>query len=120
MPVEISVAGFAYVLVMVAFGALIQGSIGFGLGFAAAPTMALVRPEAVPATLLILTIPMVVIMVLRERSSINVRGFLLITAGRIPGTLACVLILVAVPASLLAMVLGLLILAGVIMSVIGY
>lgn len=119
MPVETSVAGFAFVLVMVAFGALIQGSIGFGLGFAAAPAMALIYPEAVPATLLILAIPMVGIIVLRERSSINVRGFLLITAGRIPGTIAGVLILVAAPASLLAVVLGLLILAGVIMSVIG-
>jgi uncharacterized protein len=119
MPVEISVTAFAFVLVMVTFGALIQGSIGFGLGFAAAPAMTLIRPEAVPATLLILTIPMVVIIALRERSSINVRGFLLITAGRIPGILAGVLILVVVPASLLAVVLGLLILAGVIMSIIG-
>jgi uncharacterized membrane protein YfcA len=119
MPVEISVAAFAFLLVMVALGALIQGSIGFGLGFAAAPAMTLIRPEAVPATLLILTIPMVVIIALRERNSIDVRGFLLITAGRIPGTLAGVLILVAVPASLLAVVLGLLILAGVTMSVVG-
>ena len=119
MLVEVSMAAFAFVLVMVALGALIQGSIGFGLGFAAAPAMTLIRPEAVPATLLILTIPMVVIIALRERDSINVRGFLLITAGRIPGTLAGVLILVAVPASLLAVVLGLLILAGVTMSVVG-
>jgi uncharacterized protein len=118
MPVEISVTAFAFVLVMVTFGALIQGSIGFGLGFAAAPAMTLIRPEAVPATLLILTIPMVII-ALRERSSINVRGFLFITAGRIPGILGGVLILVVVPASLLAVVLGLLILAGVIMSIIG-
>ena len=119
MPVEISVAAFAFVFVMVAFGALIQGSIGFGLGFAAAPAMTLIRPEVVPATLLILTIPTVVIIALRERNSINVRGFLLITAGRIPGTLAGVLILVVVPAGLLSVVLGLLILASVTMSVIG-
>jgi uncharacterized membrane protein YfcA len=59
----------------------------------------LIRPEAVPATLLILTIPLVAIIALRERNSIDVRGFLLITAGRIPGTLAGVLILVVVPAS---------------------
>src|SRR5215213_6449631 len=119
MPVEIPVAAFAFVFVMVAFGALIQGSIGFGLGFAAAPAMTLIRPEVVPATLLILTIPTVVIIALRERNSINVRGFLLITAGRIPGTLAGVLILVVVPAGLLSVVLGLLILASVTMSVIG-
>jgi hypothetical protein len=84
MTVEIPVAAFAFVFVMVAFGALIQGSIGFGLGFAAAPTMTLIRPEAVPATLLILTIPMMVIIALRERSSINFRGFLLITGSPRP------------------------------------
>jgi uncharacterized protein len=70
MPVEVSVAAFAFVLVMVALGALIQGSIGFGLGFAAAPAMTLIRPEAVPATLLILTIPMVVIIALGELLSL--------------------------------------------------
>jgi hypothetical protein len=60
--------------------------------------MTLNRPEAVPATLLILTIPMVAIIALRGRNSINVRGFLLITTGRIPGALAGVMILVAGPA----------------------
>jgi hypothetical protein len=64
--------------------------------------MTLIHPEAVPATLLILIIPMVAILALRERNSINVRGFLLITTGRIAG----VLILVAGPASPFAGFLG--------------
>ncbi len=81
--------------------------------------MTLIHPEAGPTTLRIITLPMVMAIALRERSSTNVRGFLLITTGRISGTLAGVLILVVVPASLLAVVLRLLILAGVIMSVIG-
>jgi uncharacterized membrane protein YfcA len=119
MPVEISVTAFAFVLVMVTFGALIQGSIGFGLGFALAPVLTLILPQAVPATILFLTLPVVVTIALRERRAINVRGFLLITAGRIPGTLVGVLILVIVPVDLLAVVLGLMILAGVTMSAIG-
>jgi uncharacterized membrane protein YfcA len=119
MPVEISVTAFAFVLVMVTFGALIQGSIGFGLGFALAPVLTLIVPQAVPATILFLTLPVVVTIALRERKAINVRGFLLITAGRIPGTLVGVLILVIVPVDLLAVVLGLMILAGVAMSAIG-
>ena len=68
--------------------------------------MTLIRPEAVPATLLILTIPMVAIIALREPNSINVRGFLSITTGRIPGALAGVLILIAGPASPFAGFLG--------------
>src|SRR3712207_3137430 len=119
MPVAISVTAFAFVLVMVTFGALIQGSIGFGLGFALAPVLTLILPQAVHATILLLTLPMAVTIALRERRAINARGFLLITAGRIPGTLVGVLILVIVPVDLLAVVLGLMILAGVAMSAIG-
>jgi hypothetical protein len=68
--------------------------------------MTLIRPEAVPATLLILTIPMVAIIALRERNSINVRGFLSTTPGRILGALAGVLILIAGSASPFAGFLG--------------
>jgi uncharacterized protein len=87
MPVELSVVEAAFVLTMVGLGALIQGSLGFGLAFAVAPALALVRPEAVPATIVLLSIPMVVLMAMRERGSIRVRDFLWITAGRLPGTL---------------------------------
>ena len=104
---------------MVALGALIQGSLGFGFAFAVAPALALVRPEAVPATIVLLSIPMVVLMALRERGAISVRDFLWITAGRLPGTLAGGWILSAIPTSSLTVIFGLLILAGVIMSALG-
>lgn len=104
---------------MVALGALIQGSLGFGFAFAVAPALALVRPGAVPATIVLLSIPLVVLMALRERGAISVRDFLWITAGRLPGALAGGWILSAIPASSLAVIFGLLILAGVVMSAFG-
>lgn len=73
--------------VMVVLGGLIHGSLGFGFAFAVAPALALVRPEAMPATIVILSMPMVALMALRERGSIDVHDFLWITAGRIPGTI---------------------------------
>ena len=45
-------------LVAVAVGAVIQGSIGFGYAFVAVPTMALLYPEALPVTPLLLALPM--------------------------------------------------------------
>lgn len=105
-----------FALIMVALGALIQGSLGFGFAFAVAPALALVRPEAVPATIVLLSIPMVVLMALRERGAISVRDFAWITLGRLPGVLAGGWILSAISASSLTLVFGLLILAGVIMS----
>ena len=119
IPVELSIVEAAFVLTMVGLGALIQGSLGFGLAFAVAPALALVRPEAVPATIVLLSIPMVALMAIRERGSIRVRDFLWTTAGRLPGTLVGAWILLALPASSLGTAFGLLILAGVIMSAVG-
>lgn len=116
---DLAAGEIVFVLIMVALGALIHGSLGFGFAFAVAPALALVRPEAVPATIVILSLPMVVLMAIRERGSISLRDFLWITSGRLPGTIAGAWILLVIPANSLGVVFGLLILAGVIMSVLG-
>lgn len=113
---ELSLIEMSFVFIMVAFGALIQGSMGFGFAFAVGPALALVRPEAVPTTIVLLSIPMVALMALRERGSISVHDFLWITAGRLPGTLVGACILLVIPVSSLGIAFGLMILAGVIMS----
>lgn len=119
MSVELSVVETVFVLIMVGFGGLIQGSLGFGFAFAVAPALAFVRPEAVPVTIVLLSIPMVTLMALRERGSISTRDFAWITTGRLPGTLVGVWILLVIPATYLGMVFGFLILIGVIMSMRG-
>lgn len=116
---ELSLIEMAFMFVMVALGALIQGSLGFGFAFAVGPALALVRPGAVPTTIVLLSLPMVALMAWRERGSIRVHDFLWITAGRLPGTLVGACILLAIPVSSLGIVFGLLILAGVIMSMVG-
>lgn len=118
MPVELSVIETAFALTMVGLGALIQGSLGFGFAFAVAPALALLRPEAMPATIVLLSMPMVALMAIRERGSIHVRDFLWITAGRLPGTLVGAWILLVLPTGFLGTAFGLLILAGVIMSIV--
>jgi uncharacterized protein len=97
------------VLVAVAAGALIQGSIGFGYAFVAVPVMTLLYPEAVPTTPLLLALPMTMLMTARERRSIDVTGFFLITGARALGTVAGVALLVFVPANFLSILVGLLI-----------
>ena len=98
-------------LVAVAVGAVIQGSIGFGYAFVAVPTMALLYPEALPVTPLLLALPMTTLMTAREWRSIDVTGFFLITAARAVGTAAGVALLVLVPVSFLSILVGLLITA---------
>lgn len=103
-------------LVAVAVGALIQGSIGFGYAFVAVPAIALLYPQAVPVTLLLLALPMTVIMSVREWRSIDTTGFFLITGARAVGTVAGVALLVFLPENFLSILVGLLITTAALLS----
>jgi hypothetical protein len=67
-------------------------------------------PWAVPVTPLFLALPMTLLMSAREWRSIDLSGFALITAGRLLGTVAGVVLLVLAPKGYLSIVTGLLIL----------
>ena len=103
-------------LVAVAVGAVIQGSIGFGYAFVAVPAMALLYPEALPATPLLLALPLTALMSAREWRSIDVTGFFLITVARAVGTAAGVALVVLIPTSFLSVFVGLLITAVALLS----
>jgi uncharacterized membrane protein YfcA len=107
----------AVVLAAIAVGAAIQGSIGFGFAFVAVPTLTLLRADALPATLLVLALPLTVLMALRERNAIDFAGFTYATAGRALGTAAGVGLLVVVPRDGLAVLVGAFILVAVGLSV---
>lgn len=108
--------GVALALVAMAVGAIIQGSIGFGYAFVAVPTLALLYPEAVPVTPLLLALPMTVLMSAREWRSIDATGFFLITGARAIGTAAGVALLILIPANFLSVLVGLLIMAAALLS----
>jgi len=105
--IELAVIG-AGVLV----GGAIQGTVGFGLAMIAAPIVALVQPEALPATLLLLAVPLTVGMALRERHEVDVEGLTWIVGGRVLGTAAGVGLLVAVPQRSLETLFGAVIVAA--------
>jgi uncharacterized protein len=102
----------AVLAVAVIVGAVIQGSLGFGYALVAVPAMVLLLPWAVPVTPLLLALPMTLLMSAREWRSIDLGGFALITAGRLVGTVAGVMLLVLAPKGYLSMLTGLLILAA--------
>lgn len=106
-------------LLAVFAGAIIQGSIGFGFSLTAVPTLALVRPEALPVTVLCLAIPMTGFMALNERREINLPAFAWITVGRVPGTIIGAGLLAIVPDNSLARFLGFFIIAAVLTSFVG-
>lgn len=109
--------GLVFAFIAVAVGAAVQGSVGFGLALVVVPVLALVRLEALPAVILLLTMPMGAFMAVRERISVDVAGLFPILAGRLAGTLGGVALLAIVPAGFLSALFGGLVLAAVLASV---
>ncbi len=81
----VSLPTFLVLFSAVALGALVQGSIGFGLNVIAAPVAALVQPDALPAAMIIMSLPMTAGSAWRERSHIDREGVVWTTLGRLPG-----------------------------------
>jgi uncharacterized membrane protein YfcA len=104
-------------VVMTAVGAWLQGWVGFGFGFVAVPTLALLEPRALPATVLLVMFPVTIAMAYRERHAIDFRGALALSAGRVAGTALGVWLVVLVSAGSLELLLGATILVAVVMSV---
>ncbi len=85
MPVAI--VELAVALVVVAVGALIQGSIGIGLGILTVPILSLIDPVMAPVPTLLLAIPLAISMAWRERSDIHGRSVIWLLLGRFPGAI---------------------------------
>ena len=69
-------------------GAFIQGASGMGFALIVVPVLALVHPEAIPAALLFLMLPLNAYVAWRERGAIDRSGAGWITVGRFAGTFA--------------------------------
>ncbi|MFI7350706.1 sulfite exporter TauE/SafE family protein [Streptomyces sp. NPDC049936] len=111
---------FVLLSVTVGLGALLQVSIGFGLGMIAAPVFSLVDPALAPTAVLLLATGVTAAVLVRERGRADLRGCGWALAGRLPGVLAGALLVVALPARHLALLVAGVVLAGVTVSVAGY
>ena len=114
---DLSTVVIAGLLVAAAVGGIIQGVIGFGFALVAVPVLALVEPDALPVTVMLMAVPMTIVMALRERSHIDLGGFATIMVGRVLGIAAGVVLLTLVPESSLSVLVGAMILLGVGLSV---
>ncbi|MET8901064.1 MULTISPECIES: sulfite exporter TauE/SafE family protein [unclassified Streptomyces] len=111
---------FVLLSVTVGLGALLQVSVGFGLGMIAAPVFALVDPALAPTAVLLLATGVTAAVLVRERGRADLRGCGWALAGRLPGVLAGALLVVALPARHLALLVAAVVLAGATVSVAGY
>ncbi len=107
---------FLVLFVVVGLGAVVQGSVGFGLALVVVPAMTLVSPEALPATVLLLTMPMASVMAARERHAIYAPGLVYLLSGRLLGTLGGLGLLLLVPDDYLSVLFGSLVVVAALAS----
>jgi uncharacterized membrane protein YfcA len=101
----------------VSVGSVVQGSVGFGLNLLAAPFVALVVPEALPASMVLVAFPLAVSTVRREHHAVEWRALWWMLLGAVPGTLLGLAIVGVVNTTQLAVVVGSVTLGGVVLSV---
>jgi uncharacterized membrane protein YfcA len=100
-------------------GALLQGVTGLGLNLVAAPILIMVQPRLVPGPILAGAMLLNVLMALRDHTGIDLRGVGWMAGGMLPGALLASQLLPVIPYKTLALILGGLVLAGVLLSLAG-
>jgi uncharacterized membrane protein YfcA len=104
---------------IVAASAWVQGSVGFGYALLSAPLLALIDPSLVPGPVMLSSMLLSAASGYRERKSIDWRGLSIALAGRFPGVVLGGLALAWLSAETMSVVFGVVVLAGVAMSVSG-
>lgn len=116
---DVSVVVLVLLIVASVVGGVIQGAIGFGFALVAVPVLGLIRPDAVPVTIMFVALPMSLAMSIRERAHIDRPGFLAIMAGRAAGIFVGVAVLLLVPERSLAIVIGATVVLAAVLSALG-
>lgn len=116
--IHLDVTGLAVMLLVVTIGSSIQGTVGFGANMLAAPVLAVIEPEALPATLMLLVIVLALPMVQRERAEVDWQAVRWLMIGRVPGTILGSVVVVAVTADTLSVLAGAAVLLAVAISVV--
>ncbi len=101
------------------FGAILQGSIGFGLGPFAVPLLVLIDPGFIPGPLLLVSMYLTFSLFRRERQSLHKEGFGWAIGGRILGSVLGAGLLLIIPSQNLSMLYGSVVLFAVFLSVSG-
>ena len=100
------------------FGAVVQGVVGFGIAIVGVPIAALIMPELIPGPLLLVAPVHTMLSLVRERKHVDWRGVGWASAGRLPGGLLGVAIVDSLPQRQFFVVVGSGVLLFTVLSVI--
>lgn len=108
-----SPADYVILAVAVCAATAIQGSIGFGAGLIAAPVIALIAPDLLPALVVLLACLVTLLVTIRDRASLDLRGAAWALVGRIPGSVLGAWLAVAMSTAALSWLVAASVLIGV-------
>lgn len=108
-----STGGLVLAAAAVLVGAVVQGSIGFGLNLIAAPVLALVDPDLVPGPAIVIAFVMTLLVTGREWRDIDLREVRWAFCGRVPGSLAGAAAVAALSPRSLSLAIGAIVLVAV-------
>jgi uncharacterized membrane protein YfcA len=111
---------FILASLIVCIGAMIQGSVGIGLGFVAVPLLILLDERFVPGPLLFAALFLTIMLSYREYHAMDKYGIKWASIGRLIGTMIASLLLTALPQQYLGLLFAGIIIIAVILSVSGF
>jgi uncharacterized protein len=114
---DVGAGEFLVAAAAVLVGSIVQGSIGVGLNIVAAPFVALVVPEALPATLVLVAVPLAITTLAREHHALDRVALPWMLAGALPGTALGLIIVEVTDVSALTVIVAVTTLSGVAVSV---
>jgi len=115
----VTLLGWLAAVSIIATGAAIQGSVGFGLGVFGAPILLLIDPRLVPGPILLDALLLTVLVAVREWKWVRLADLGWSVPGRLLGTAIAVWVLRAVPASRFQLAMGLFMLLAVALTAFG-
>lgn len=101
-------------------GAVIQGSVGFGVAMLGAPILFLLSPALVPAPMLIVGMALPALILVRDWAGLDPRGLRWALPGQIAGSALAAAMVASLPGEGLGLAFGLLVLLAVGLSALGW
>lgn len=98
-------------------GAVVQSTVGLGLGLVAAPVISFLDPSLMPGAMLITVVLLPVLTLVQEWRHVHWRGIAWGVPARLPGTVLAVWVVAVLEPRALAAVVGLMVLTAVVLTV---
>ncbi len=119
MQLPLSPTQIALALCIITVGAIIQGSIGFGLGPFGVPLLLLIHPQFVPGPVLFSALFLNILMIRREGYAVKLNETFWALIGRVIGTILAALILKFIAKDILTLYFAAIVLFGCALSLSG-